>query len=111
MHHVDVAPTLLKLAGMDVPYGVRGLALGELIAKERVFPDRVVYADVGIEATAYQGTEFTRRIIEGPPIGAGTYRWTSTKSWEAVGPSSVGNPASCSRICEIPTRSHARRQR
>lgn len=81
-HHVDVAPTLLGLAGLEVPSSARGLALGDLLGNGAGFPDRVVYADVGFEASAYQGDEFTRKILEGERLGTESYRWTSTKSWE-----------------------------
>ena len=38
--HVDVLPTLLELAGLPVPEGLRGTALGPLLREGRPFPDR-----------------------------------------------------------------------
>ena len=71
---MDVAPTLLALAGLEIPGDARGLALGELLEEgDRAFPDRVVYADVGFEASAYQGDGFTRAILEGPARGTESF--------------------------------------
>lgn len=84
VHQVDVAPTLLDLAGLDIPGNARGIALGRLIQSGKAFPDRIVYADIGYEASAYQGDEFTRAISKEGPGESQSYRWSSTKEWDST---------------------------
>ena len=56
VHHVDVLPTLLDLAGLPVPEGVRGLALGAYLREGRALPDRLLYCDIGVEISAYRSS-------------------------------------------------------
>jgi len=51
--HVDVAPTILELAGVPIPDGMRGVALGPALRGEAAFADRVVYCDMGTKTSAY----------------------------------------------------------
>jgi arylsulfatase A-like enzyme len=85
VHHVDVLPTLLDLAGLAVPPGVRGIALGPVLQGEAALPERTVFCDVGAEVGAYRGDLFLRARL-GPSLGdvrTGTwkaYRWTADGS-------------------------------
>ncbi len=51
--HVDIAPTILELAGVPAPSGMRGVALGPGLRGEAPLAERVVYCDMGAEASAY----------------------------------------------------------
>jgi len=51
--HVDVAPTILELAGVPVPDGLAGVSLGPALRGETPFAERIVYCDMGTEASAY----------------------------------------------------------
>jgi arylsulfatase len=79
-HHVDVLPTLLELAGLPIPAGARGIALGPVLRGEAAFPDRTVFCDVGAEVGAYRRDLFLRARL-GASLGdtrRGTwtaYRW------------------------------------
>lgn len=83
-HHVDVAPTLLDLAGLEIPTNARGVALGRLSESDLETADRTVFADVGFETTAYKGRDFIRMIAEGQSEGSQFSRWSSTANWEAA---------------------------
>ncbi len=87
VHHVDVAPTLLDLAGLPILPNARGLPLGRLLREQAAIPDRAVFADVGREASAYQGDRFIRADLEGESIDAQHYEWSSTREWKPVEPS------------------------
>jgi arylsulfatase A-like enzyme len=99
-HHVDVMPTLLELADLDAPVGVRGLALGPFLRGEKPIPKRLVYCDIGAELSAYGGDGFVRVLdvrgaweSEGDAGGHGVapfwarYTWNADGSWalERVG--------------------------
>jgi hypothetical protein len=56
--HVDIAPTLLDLAGLPMMDGVRGLALAPLLRGEADWPERFVYCDHGTQLSAYTGDGF-----------------------------------------------------
>jgi len=60
VHHVDVAPTLLALAGLPVPEDARGLALAALLASNTPIPERLLPCDVGSDVTAYAGDRMLR---------------------------------------------------
>jgi arylsulfatase A-like enzyme len=94
VHHVDVMPTLLELAGLDAPPGVRGIALGPLLRDEKPAPDRIVYCDNGSELSAYDSGTFVRVLdVRGAWVddddGEGhgiapfwaTYRWNADGAW------------------------------
>jgi arylsulfatase len=80
VHHVDILPTVLDLAGLDVPAGARGIALASALRGEVAFPERTVFCDVGAEVGAYRRDLFLRARL-GPSLGdvrTGTwraYRW------------------------------------
>lgn len=78
VHHVDLMPTLLELAGVPVPTGARGIALGPYLRDEQPLPERTLFCDVGLDVSAYRGDLFYRRAR--PPgqqsrSYAGTFRW------------------------------------
>jgi len=89
VHHVDILPTLLDLAGLPVPAGVRGIALGAALRGEAAFPERTVFCDVGAEVGAYRRDLFLRARL-GPSVGdtrTGTwksYRWGTDGSLAAA---------------------------
>lgn len=65
VHHVDVTPTLLELAGLPVPADASGLALAPFLASSQPIPERVLFCDIGRETSAYAGDTFLR--IRGSP--------------------------------------------
>jgi arylsulfatase len=54
VHHVDVAPTLLELAGLPPLEGSSGLALGPYLRSGEALPLRTVFCDTRGEASAYR---------------------------------------------------------
>lgn len=60
VHHVDVLPTLLELAGLPIPEEARGLALGSVIRAGTRLPSRLLFVDVGREVSAYQDDRLLR---------------------------------------------------
>jgi arylsulfatase len=85
VHHVDVLPTLLDLAGLPVPADVRGIALAPVLRGAATLPERTVFCDVGDEVGAYRDDLFLRARL-GPSLGdtrTGTwksYRWSADGS-------------------------------
>jgi arylsulfatase A-like enzyme len=60
VHHIDVLPTLLGLAGIPVPEQSRGLSLAPLLEPGRAIPERILYSDIGTEVSAYHGDRLVR---------------------------------------------------
>lgn len=60
VHHVDVKPTLLELAGLTSPFTQSGLPLARHHRSNEKLPDRIVYCDIGRELSAYTGGGFVR---------------------------------------------------
>jgi arylsulfatase A-like enzyme len=89
VHHVDILPTLLDLAGLPIPAEARGIALGPALRGETAFPERTVFCDVGAEVGAYRRDLFLRARL-GPSLGdtrTGTwksYRWSTDGSVTAA---------------------------
>ncbi len=82
--HVDVMPTLLELAGLDAPPGLRGIALGPLVRGDRPLPDRTVYCDTGRELSAYERGGFLRVLgggRGGPRPVVTRYEWSEDGAW------------------------------
>jgi arylsulfatase A-like enzyme len=90
VHHVDVLPTLLGLAGLPVPEHLQGLSLGPLLEPGGEIPERILYSDIGTEVSAYHGDRFVRvrrATLQAPwqpswqtfdwNVGAGT--WTEAR--------------------------------
>jgi arylsulfatase A-like enzyme len=78
VHHVDVLPTLLDLAGIAIPPEARGLPLARFVSEERALPDRTVYCDIGRELSAYRGDSFLRirDANAKAPLRWARYRWS-----------------------------------
>jgi len=87
---VDVMPTLLELAGLPVPDGVAGIALGPYLREGRATPERTLFCDLGFETASYRDGEFVR--IQFPSSGSGDraafgkadvgrYEWKESGPW------------------------------
>jgi len=88
VHHVDLLPTLLELAGLPVPEDARGLALGPYLRSGEPLPARTLFCDVGDDVAAYTEDRFyrrKRRLREDAPARAGTFRWHPGVPWRRVG--------------------------
>jgi len=94
VHHVDVAPTLLELAGLAAPDDAPGVALGPVLRGERDLPERYVYCDRGEELSAYRDDHFLRidGVItawqegEEPPSRSATaHAWPRRGGWRRSG--------------------------
>lgn len=99
VHHVDVLPTILGRLGIAVPERVAGVDLVERVRSPAGLRDRILFADVGHEVTAYRGELFDRiryRAAEDPAAGAGeaspvvsersTHRWSEHAPWPVAPP-------------------------
>jgi arylsulfatase len=86
VHHVDVAPTLLELAGLPVPADARGVALGPHLRGGRPLPERVLFCDVGDDVSAYAGDRFLRASRSGrrQPFQFSQQRWDGASRWEPM---------------------------
>ena len=89
VHHVDVMPTLLELAGVAAPDDLDGIALGPYLRAGKALPERVVFCDAGHDQAAYGGERYFRFWL---PLGAGpaarpqqgTFRWSPGAAPELV---------------------------
>ena len=79
VHHVDVLPTLLDLAGLAIPDDARGVALGPIVRFEEALPARQVYCDIGSQLSAYTEQGFVQiHDLEGAwgkGLGGGAPAW------------------------------------
>lgn len=87
VHHVDVTPTLLDLLGSPALPGSAGVSLAPIWRSQGRLPDRVVFADVGTEVTAYRGEVFERLRLTGdlgdtPEGSRRVFAWRDA-GWEA----------------------------
>jgi len=94
--HVDVMPTLLELAGLELPLGLSGVPLGPYLRQGLPMPDRHVFCDVGRELTAYRGDGFVRltgakkayststQVDDGLSSRTSRYAWDDDGSWSRV---------------------------
>lgn len=88
VHHVDVAPTLLELAGLDALPQAKGLD----VSKGSRGLERAgwLFADVGFETSAYRDDVFVRVTDSEPTKGneeieTSTWsRWKSTGEWTEI---------------------------
>ncbi len=70
--HVDIAPTLLELAGLAKLEAASGISLVPALRGEAPLPDRVVLSDVGHELSAYDSRGYlTVKILGKGPLGQG----------------------------------------
>jgi arylsulfatase len=94
VHHVDVMPTLLSLAGLSVPEGLRGIDLSQTGHHGQTRDARVVFSDIGEEVSAYAGDGFLRARVPGRAAKTGDNRLTQHR-WlldgaTLPGPGNVG---------------------
>jgi arylsulfatase len=85
VHHVDIAPTLLELAGLPALEDARGIALGPYLRSRKPIPGRMLFCDVGFEASGYVGGAFVRgRRIGNSGLSEFTeFRWSGGQRWES----------------------------
>jgi arylsulfatase len=83
VHHVDIAPTLLELAGLPQIEGGAGLSLVPRWRDDTPPPERTLFADTGVEVTGYRGDRFVRKrdphVQENWSFSA--HRWESARRW------------------------------
>ena len=99
--HVDVAPTLLDLAGLPPLSEASGLSLAPLLLDGVPLPARTLYAETPRELSAYDGVGYLR-IRPGPPRSAeslrnpldpdGDLRWQRFRRTEGGGWKTAGRP-------------------
>jgi tetratricopeptide (TPR) repeat protein len=83
VHHVDVTPTLLGLAGVEPPAQSAGIPLAGYWRSGAAIPDRVVFADVGKEVSGYRGDYFERLRLDPYRESSEAFRWSAEEGWEA----------------------------
>ena len=66
VHHVDLAPTLVELAGLEAFPEARGLVLGPYLRSGRPLPERLLFSDVGSARERVRGRPFPARPALGP---------------------------------------------
>jgi arylsulfatase A-like enzyme len=81
VHHVDVMPTLLELAGAPPLGDSNGLALGPYLRAGVSLPERTVFCDAGTDQAAYSADRYFRfwLTLGGAPgsrARQGTFRWS-----------------------------------
>jgi len=83
VHHVDLAPTLVELAGLEPLPGARGVALGPYLRAGRPVPERLLFTDVGSDVSAYGDRRFLRARLAGAgrPREYQEYRWAGDDRW------------------------------
>ena len=91
VHHIDVLPTLLELAGLPLPEEPRGVALGRVLRREQEMRKRIVYTDVGMAVSAYwgeQSDEIQLDVQDGELMFKSweSYEWKADGTREALPP-------------------------
>ncbi len=86
VHHVDIAPTLIALAGLEAPGSIRGVDLSPWIREETALPPRTIYADLGFEVSAYRGLSFLRAELSDSSPPPTHFQWISNDRWSPTGP-------------------------
>ena len=81
VHHVDVMPTALALAGLPVPDDASGLSLVPFLESGDPLPERVLFCDIGRETGAYAGDTYLR--VRGSLLLWGT--WAAGRADRAAG--------------------------
>ena len=80
--HVDVAPTLLELAGAPILSEARGLSLVPYLARGAPLPERVVFCDTEGEVGAYAANGYLRAV--GPAASSRPGRTDEPLHFEAM---------------------------
>ncbi len=60
VHHVDIMPTLLELAGLEPGSGAAGIALGPIVRQRRDVPDRFLFSDSVRDASVFHRDRIMR---------------------------------------------------
>jgi len=102
VHHVDILPTLLELAGLEVPTEISGIALGPILRGSAPMPDRLVYCDDGHDLSAYGPDGFIRvhglrgawksvDLAEAPSMNPRWegYAWPTGEEWTPRSPPGI----------------------
>jgi arylsulfatase len=85
VHHVDVLPTILELAGLPARPDASGTALARHWRAGTPVPERVLFADVGREVSGYRGDHIERSHVEQDGgVTRGAFRWRADGGWEAA---------------------------
>jgi arylsulfatase A-like enzyme len=100
VHHVDVMPTLLELAGLPPAPEASGLSLAPFLRADQPIPERPLFCDVGDEVGVYQGDDYER-------IRGSVELWSD---WEAGRSEAPGSPPDSLLVLDAfrrPSRSEA----
>jgi arylsulfatase len=86
VHHIDIAPSVLDLAGLPHIPLQAGLALGAYVRDGRPIPQRTLFVEARSEVAAYRGDRFLRQVTDealGNPAGwePRAFRWDSDTEW------------------------------
>jgi len=82
VHHVDVLPTILDLAGLPARPDAAGTALARHWRAGTPVPERVLFADVGREVSGYRGDHIERSHIEQDgSVTRSAFRWRADGGW------------------------------
>jgi choline-sulfatase len=108
--HVDVMPTLLELAQIEIPSGIEGHALGPVARGEEDLPERFVYCDIGTQLGAYDEDGFVfatglaspwripgKRDARMDRIRGERFRWVPGGPWRAEDSGPVALPPEIAR--------------
>jgi len=93
--HVDIAPTLLELAGVEPLASASGMSLVPALRNGAALPDRVVMSDIGHELSAYDSQGYlTVGVLgqgpEGQSMPTAPVRFQrSREGWEKSGAASL----------------------
>ena len=86
--HVDIAPTLLELAGLAELEAASGISLVPILRGEAPLPDRAVLSDVGHELSAYD----SRGYVTVKTLGEGALDWQRFERVEGGWRKSAASP-------------------
>ena len=86
VHHIDIMPTLLELAGIPQPDSLTGLALGPFLRAHQPIPERLLFSELSNEVSGYYGDRFIRvkRFKSGTSDKTGqirTFHWNPDGTW------------------------------
>ena len=82
VHHVDILPTFLELAGIEPPANAQGVPLGPILRAESALPRRPVFTDIGHQVSVYRDNLLLRFNL-GRKVGKVERGSRQVFSWEA----------------------------